>query len=216
MKIYFVNIIGFLNLRSDLYLVGLLTDVSMSGIYSIAIQIAERLLLVPQSINSVLLPKLGSLLNNEKEQVKISTGIARFNLLVSAFCSVLIFIFITLFVEITFGSDFKAAIPVTGILLLATSIKSYTGTISAGLNAKKKPELIAYINTLTLIINIILNLYWIPEHGLKGAAWATVFAYLSNLLGKVYFYIKLYKINPILLIKPELEIWLIHRFKIKN
>lgn len=216
MKLYFVSIIGFLNLRSDLYLVGLLTDISMTGIYSIAIQISERLLMVPQSINSVLLPKLGNLLDNEKEQVKISTGIARWNLIFSLLSTLIILCFLTLFVEITFGSDFKAAIPITGILLLATSIKSYTGTISAGLNALKKPEIVAYVNAVTLLINITLNLTWIPEHGIKGAAWATVFAYLSNLLGKVYFYIKLYKINPILLIKPELEVLLIHRFKIKK
>jgi Na+-driven multidrug efflux pump len=52
--------------------------------------------------------------------------------------------------------------------------------------AENRVMTIFIITTLAMIINIGLNLVFIPMFGLTGAAWATLISYMVVPLGSIY------------------------------
>ena len=57
-----------------------------------------------------------------------------------------------------------------------------------------KPKKVTFIILLAAFVNVVLNLLFIPSHGMLGAAWATVVAYIFILLLSTYFVIKSIKV----------------------
>ena len=87
--------------------------------------------------------------------------------------------------------------------------------VSNDIAARGKPELNMYTAILTVSINIISNIVFIPIYGLKGAALATTLSYFLNLIIKLIIYWKetgvvfteviFIKLNDIKLVKCALS-----------
>jgi O-antigen/teichoic acid export membrane protein len=45
------------------------------------------------------------------------------------------------------------------------------------LNGRGKPELNIYVSFVSLVLNVVLNIIWIPRYGIIGAAYATSISY---------------------------------------
>jgi len=63
--------------------------------------------------------------------------------------------------------------------------------LSNDLYGRKRPELNIYINSITLMLNVILNILWISKYGIVGAAWATSISYIVSALSKTFVYCKI-------------------------
>jgi O-antigen/teichoic acid export membrane protein len=48
--------------------------------------------------------------------------------------------------------------------------------------------LVSYITGISLILNIILNVIWIPHWGIVGAAWATTVSYSALFIISLFVY----------------------------
>jgi len=82
-KGYLGNLAQFLNYRLDMFFVGFFLGAVQVGYYAISVAVVERLWLLPQSIATVLFPKVSS--SNEQESNILTPRIARHTLFISAF-----------------------------------------------------------------------------------------------------------------------------------
>jgi O-antigen/teichoic acid export membrane protein len=76
--------------------------------------------------------------------------------------------------DLFLGKEYQSSIGVFYILLLSV-IALYPGTmVTQVLIAIDKQKIYMYIALICTIVNILLNFIFIPQFGIKGAAWATV------------------------------------------
>jgi O-antigen/teichoic acid export membrane protein len=76
-------------------------------------------------------------------------------------------------IKIIYGMDYLPAVkPI--VVLAFTIIPGTFGYLYTIFNAKEKPEIVALLNICGMIVNIVLNYYFILRFGIVGAAFATV------------------------------------------
>lgn len=95
----------------------------------------------------------------------------------------------------TFGIATSLAAPSTPVMrILALSIPLHLLYIAGTyfLEAIKKPGISTAVMWSSNAVNIALNLWWVPEHGAVGSAWATVGArlFLSGVLLACIFFLR--------------------------
>ena len=153
------------------------------GIYSIGVNLAELVFLIPKSITTALSGKLYNLSIDSDNRKTITTLTIKYTLYV-AILLVIIGFFMTPLVPIVYGEDFVESIPVIQILFIGVIFASI-GKVSPGyFFTKGVPKVHLVITLLTLIFNIILNIFLIPIYGINGAAIASTIAYF--IYGIVY------------------------------
>ena len=91
--------------------------------------------------------------------------------------------------------QFWAAYQVVPLIVLATTIFSFHYHLNMGLYISKKTKYLAYINLSNGVIVLILNFALIPQYGIFGAAWATIFAFIYKSCLTYYFSSKFYRIH---------------------
>ncbi len=61
------------------------------------------------------------------------------------------------------------------------------GIVTAGLLLHKRTMTILTLNLIALVVNVILNLFWIPRFGVMGAVYATFVSFMALLIAKYRF-----------------------------
>ncbi len=75
------------------------------------------------------------------------------------------------------------------ILVIGIFLTVFQTAISMHLTLAKKLYILAYINGIAFIVNIIGN-FWIKEYGIIAAAVSTLLAYLVLNMGQIYYFLK--------------------------
>jgi O-antigen/teichoic acid export membrane protein len=86
-------------------------------------------------------------------------------------------------VELFFADAYIEAATIAPILALAGTFQGLYFIYVTGLFYYKANLLVPVITLVGGAVNVGLNLLWIPEHGLVGAAWATLIGYLILFVG---------------------------------
>ncbi|MBU1023140.1 polysaccharide biosynthesis C-terminal domain-containing protein, partial [bacterium] len=156
---------------------GIVSDADL-GRYSQATQIIEKVLIIPGSIAFALLPKVTS---KSPEDVKILTAkSARHTLLLTLVSMGVLSIFIRPVFLALYGEDFvDACYPfwalAPGIIFYAVGRIFGTNLLGTG-----KVFYAFYFSIFTLILNLVLNILWVPKWGITGSAYATSSAYIIH------------------------------------
>lgn len=103
------------------------------------------------------------------------------------FSSIFVCIFFCLFskviVHLFFGLKYSEAVPVLCVVVWHTMF-SYIGACrDIWILAKKKQNLLCWLNLIGASINILLNYFFIKEFGIIGAAWASVISQFLLFIG---------------------------------
>jgi len=77
-----------------------------------------------------------------------------------------------------FGSGFTQGYPLLFVLIIGVIARASVGPAESLLNMSGKQNICALLYALTLAVNILLNLIFIPRFGLMGAAFSTAFSML--------------------------------------
>jgi O-antigen/teichoic acid export membrane protein len=72
---------------------------------------------------------------------------------------------------------FHDAYPVIPVIVLAYLMQGFFALTSIGIGISKKTVYFPVITFCAAAMNVLLNILWIPQHGILGAAWATVAGY---------------------------------------
>lgn len=183
------NIAAFLNYKLDQVLVMKYIGTSGLGVYSVAVNLAEKMWLVTNFIPKIVLSATAGA--DAKSQTEIALFVAKIaRITLSCLClGGLLFGFLSeLLIVFLFGSDYRESATVIVWLLPGIVSFGYSRILANYLAGIGKPGLNAYRAIGSLIVNLILNIMWLPIYGVIGAAMATSVSYtLSALAGWILF-----------------------------
>lgn len=173
---------------TDILVLGLFVPQTLIGVYAVAWNIAQFLLLFAGAIRSTLFPEMSELsVQNDTDAI---SDLIEQALSYSALLLIPGLVGGAILGERIlriYGSEFTQGAPILVILIGANLIMSYQNQILATLNAVDRPDLSFRVNILFVIANVVLNLVLIYQYGWIGAAVATILSVsISLLLGYVY------------------------------
>ena len=80
-------------------------------------------------------------------------------------------------IRLLLGASYEASIPVLLVHCLSALPYFLNEWRHAVCVAYDRAQISALLSWIGLVINVVLNLIWIPQHGALGSAWATLLAY---------------------------------------
>jgi O-antigen/teichoic acid export membrane protein len=193
-KIHAANIVGFLNYRIDIFLVNFLANTATVGIYFIAVQIAEKLWLLSQAVNTAVFPHLSQKYKRSKLDTSATEILGSTTFLLTILASIILTLCANAIIKTFFGEVFIEASVVLIYLLPGIIATSVGRILSNDFSARGEPQLNIYVGLFTVISNVIANLYFIPKMGARGAALATSLSYGLSLIIKLFIYFQLVKV----------------------
>lgn len=153
------------------------------GVYSVGVSVADKIALIPDSLKSVLVSRLAKGAGNQ-EVAKV----CRLCLGASGLVSLLFVIFGKPALRLLFGAEYDGAYSVLVICALGALFIGYFKLIAQYNIVHKKQNLNVLILSVSIAVNVALNLLLIPRWGLNGAAFASGAGYfLSGCLFILWF-----------------------------
>jgi len=193
-KNYLGEIFGFLHYRVDLFLINFFINPIAVGFYYVAVKLAESIIFISQSAATVLFPKVSS--ENDSKKLKEFTPLVCRNVLfISFFVALVLFIFSQGIIKLFYSEEFLNSVRPFQILLMATIFIAGWKILGTDISARGKPMLKTYTSGSSVILNIILNIFWIPKYGIVGAAWASLISYFVMFISMLFIYNKISENN---------------------
>ena len=174
-RAYVAALLAYLIVRSDMLMVNTLRGTPEAGVYSIAVQIADLLYLLPMSIGLVLFPRLTR--HEEGDPVfalKVARHTAFLMLLLCGAAAVLA----RPAIELLYGAGFLPAVRALWWLLPGIWAYGVCNQLATHLASSGMPLAAVLVWAPPLVINVALNLMWIPRWGIQGAAASSSVCYL--------------------------------------
>ncbi len=160
--------------HTDRLMLGSMGGARDVGIYSISAFIGNKLSFFQTTLSSIFAPMIADLYHRGKhdELIRIFQMVSKWTLLLTlpVFGACL---FLGDLILSLFGSSFREGSPVLVILALSYLINVSVGPVGYMLMMTDRPGLALINSWLSGVVNIILNLWLIPRHGMMGAAIAT-------------------------------------------
>jgi O-antigen/teichoic acid export membrane protein len=178
---------GELHERLDLFMIAyLLADPAQAGLYAIAVRLIGALKLVPDALAASLFTVAAGM--SEREAGRLTSFVSRHSLLWTVAAVVALAAVAPLAVRLLFGEQYSGAIPPLQVLLLAMAMLTVARVLSRYFVAVGRQRANIVTQILAVLLNLTLNLLWIPRYGIIGAAWASLASYgLQALLIVVWF-----------------------------
>jgi len=190
---YLLNIIGYLVIRSDIFLVQFYLGSYSVGLYGVAVAVAEMIWIFPSVIGQILFPKIAHA-RDTISQVATTEYIVRLVTLIGLI-EVTVFVLAGKFLLNIFGPDFmKSYTPLLFLLpgIFTMSISQPLGSYFAG---KGYPPIVILAAGISFLVNLIINIILIPRWGIIGASFSTSIAYTIHLIILIYAFIHITKSN---------------------
>lgn len=198
------NLIGLLNYKVDLFLVQYFLGLAATGIYSIAIVIAELLWFVSSSVTIAAYGRIGS--SNKDESERLVVRIVQLNLIILTVIFPLLYAIAYIAIPIVFGSPYEAALTPLLVMLPGVLVYGAASSLSAYFtNQLGMPGLSAKVAFVSLSINLVLSVVLIPSFGLIGAAFATSVSYLIGISVMGYLFVTYSNVSAMELLCPRRE-----------
>jgi O-antigen/teichoic acid export membrane protein len=185
-RVHAANVAWFLHNRFDMFLVGFLAGPAALGYYATAVGLAEKLNLPPSAVGTVLFPRIAAATGEAARRV---TPVAcRHTLSLTLLLCAGLALLAWPLVYVLFGTPFLPAVSLLWLLLPGVLSLSVGRLLSADLNGRGLPGSVARINIAMALVNMALNLWWIPIWGAAGSAAASSISYSAAaiLLGRRY------------------------------
>ncbi len=178
-----VILIWLIALRIDQLLLYWLRGVVELGQYAVAVKITEALNLIPESIMVTVFPLLAATeLSDPPRFQRIYRTTVRYLVVLVFPLALLVTLEREVLIRLLFGAAYVSA---SGALVLLAwwLFLSYTAAVYVSLMiVRSQQRVIAVVSALALLLNVALNLLWIPRWGAMGAAAATLAASAGSFL----------------------------------
>ncbi|GHG67299.1 O-unit flippase [Alishewanella longhuensis] len=172
------GIVSVIYLKIDIVMLGSIAGTEQAGIYAAASRLSELWYVFPATLAVRYYPDM--LKAYEKSWDGYLLKLRRFALMFfSAALAIAIVMSLTAewIILLLFGEGFNAAITVLRIHIWAGCFIFVRYLISQHLVITEQEPLSLFSHGMGALINVVLNLWWIPEYGIVGAAWATLISY---------------------------------------
>jgi O-antigen/teichoic acid export membrane protein len=179
-KSYIITLLAFLSLRGNIFLLRREFGPADLGLYSIAMQIADVLTIMPQAVGLILLPHLVRDASDRWERtLRAALWVAGTMVIIC----VLTAVFAGPVIRFLYGESFELSTRVLQIMLPSVFALAVAGVLSQYLAAigQPRPLLGVWVGGFALVV--VLSLALIPDHGAAGAAAALSLANTAVLVG---------------------------------
>ncbi len=174
----FTSVFALIYSEIDQILIKNMIDAHAVGVYDSAVRVAEVWNFIPNLIMLSIFPAIINAKITSKE-IYVNRLKKLSLVLIGLACSIAIITTFTapFMIKILYGSAFMG-----GVIILQIYIWSLIGTflgnlISNYLIAENYRKISFFVNLIPMIINVLLDLIWIPKYGIIGPAYATLIAY---------------------------------------
>jgi len=186
LKSYLACLFAYLVVRLDLLMVHSILGIREAGYYSIAASMADLVYMLPSVIGLVLFPKLVARPTQE-EKWKLTAGVGAAVFVVMAGVSTLAALLARPLIRLLFGPDFLPAVPAFVVLSIAMIFLGVNTIVSNYLASLSFPWFSVAVWVAAAGLNVVLNLFLIPAHGILGAAISSLVCYVLVLVAQVLY-----------------------------
>lgn len=165
-----------LNYRIDIFLMDRLSTAHELGIYSRGAQLMEYLWEIPMLLSTLVFSGSATAANGRAYSEKVAP-LLRISILVVGVLSLILFMYSEQIITLLFGEAFQRSAKVQQILLPGVLLLTVFKVLNMDLAGKGKPWIAIKAMIPALVLNIVLNLLWIPTHGAAGSALASTISY---------------------------------------
>jgi O-antigen/teichoic acid export membrane protein len=204
-RAYTIAFFGFLLLRIDLLMVKYMLGATEAGYYSISQVLAENTMMFPVVVGLLLFPKLSALREREErlqlanKAVLVTAALMLPAVVIAALAAAPI-------ISIAFGRNFLPAVPPFAWLMPGSYFLGIETVMVQLLNSEGFPPIIVVAWIVDTIINIALNFWAIPRHGITGASVVSSVCYfLMFLVVSAVVWKRNYARQPALACTPNLR-----------
>jgi O-antigen/teichoic acid export membrane protein len=170
-----------LNYRVDILLLKKYSTLEQVGLYSLAVQIAEQLWHIPNAIETIVLTRSANAVD-EKLVHKTVASILRVSFLLGLLGCLVMILLAPPLLPLIFGEGFRGSVPMIQSIVPGVMCMVIFRILNSRLAGMGTPQVAIYCFIPPLIINILLNIMWIPQYGGMGAVWATNVSYGAGCL----------------------------------
>jgi O-antigen/teichoic acid export membrane protein len=145
------------------------------GWYSAPVRVLEGLTLIPRILGYALIPTMAALYQTAPERVtELYTRGSKYLLVAALPIGAFGLLASDPFIPFLFGRDYEASVAAARWLIPSAGFMFLSNFGETTLACVGRWSTIVGVSTAALIINVILNLLWIPDAGYLGAARATL------------------------------------------
>lgn len=185
LRAYLGSLFAFLVLKSDVLVVKYLRGATETGYYSIAVGLADILLMLPAVVGTVLFPRL-SAAPDLLERWRLTKRVL--SVMVPA---VLLALVVTLvvgrpFIRLAYGAAFDPSFPAVAWLLPGIGCLAINMVLMNFFASCGMPAVVVYSPLLALVFNVTANLVVVPALGFVGASITSSVSYLLMLAMSLY------------------------------
>ncbi|HEX7976304.1 MAG TPA: flippase [Anaerolineales bacterium] len=176
-KSYLQNLVGHMHYRLDVYLLALFLPPAQVAFYTVATSVAEFAFYIPDSVGTVLFPKLSA---EADERINdLTAEVCRHTFLITGLVSTGILIVGWLAIPLFYGAAYRAAIAPFIILMPGILAMAVYKVLTRNFTSRNRQQVPVVIAVAALGLNAVLNLLLIPRLGISGAALASLLSYTA-------------------------------------
>jgi O-antigen/teichoic acid export membrane protein len=159
----------------DVVLLEKLRNTTEAGWYRAPVNVLEGLTLVPRILGYALIPTMAAVYATAPQTVTALYRRGSKYLLVAGLPVAAFGVLASdRFLPVLFGDQYGPSIPAARVLLPAAALMFLSNFGETTLACINRWTSIVALSTIALVVNVALNLAWIPRWGYVGAAWATL------------------------------------------
>jgi len=175
-RLYPASLTGYFNYRADTYLIQALLAIPgrALGLYSLAVTMAELVFYVPDSVSTMLLPRVAA--STAEEADRFVGQVGRVTMLITVTVAIILVpvAFLGVYVVLPAYTDCLTAFLV---LLPGVVALSVAKVMTSYLSGRGRPGLVSIGSLAALVANIAINIVVIPTFGIVGASFASLVSY---------------------------------------
>lgn len=143
------------------------------GVYQAVFKLIVLPLIIPELLNFSLLPVLSRYFESDKSKaIKLSSLMYKFLFITSFPITLIIFIYPAEIIHLIYGSkDYHESIPILKIFALNIFVRFVFETFALILTTSNKQIIRMYTVIAATVLNLILNIIFLPKYGIKAAAY---------------------------------------------
>ena len=171
-------------LRIDQLMILPMRGKTEAGIYAAATRLSELVYMIGPAVVLTFLPRLTALHRDDPAAYRRQCG-TLFSIMSCLGYGVIACWWISgsWVVKLLYGEAFAGCTPVLSVHCVAALASLHGSLLTAFLMIEGRAKLGAIATYAGVMVNVLLNLWWIPRHGALGAAWATAITYYAVWFG---------------------------------
>ena len=184
---YGASVMTYLNYRIDQFIIAILLPPEQLAFYVIAVDIAEKIWIIPGAVSMALLPHLT---NSRDRDPALAAVVARHTIVWTGAGCLLVFAVAGIAVDFLFGAAFDATSTPLRWLLPGIFALAIGKVLVAELLAREKIRFTLWLSLIAASLNAAANFALIPLMGLAGAGLASTLSYSLVSLIVVWYYLR--------------------------